>query len=180
MNKWIVFRQYHRGENQSGDLPGIVRTIWDDSLDAGIYQDIELPIEWQKLIYEARQIGYWNEKQGDIEFPVFDNTVGETREGIDVNLWYAWDEATATPKFEEWLRKVVDEAGSVGGDDSYFDYYPDQFYIADQVGEALGRQDLVQAAKEAVYAQGLYHDEDVIGHGQPLDDSYTGIRGGIG
>lgn len=37
-----------------------------------------------------------------------------------------------------WLWNVGQQAVYVSGDDDYYDYYPDNFYVADQIVEAIG------------------------------------------
>lgn len=55
----------------------------------------------------------------------------EDDENVESN---AEADLTAT-QFKQWLRQVAQEAWGVGGDDSFYDYYPDNFYVAHQIAK---------------------------------------------
>lgn len=48
------------------------------------------------------------------------------------------------------LANTVEGAAEVGGDDSYFDYYPDEVYVMLQLCIALGLKDEFAVAREAI------------------------------
>lgn len=76
-------------------------------------------------------------------------------------------------KLQESLKKLLDhlveEADSVSGDDSYYDYYPGAWDLADGIAKHLDID--TSPYKKLVYEKGLYTDEDSIGHGLPTDEN---------
>lgn len=190
MSEWILFKAYHDGENMSYDHEAFpdhrVLQIWDSYRDQSLYEDIGLSKEWGRKIYEARQAGIFNEKPGDVEFPAYEDSSELAMDGV-AEGWslYAitiWDRNKFKESFRQFVVKATELKSTAHGDDSYFDYYPDLWYIADQIAKFLGGEalDWVTAGKKEVYDDGFYHDEDAISHGYELDSSPTGITGGIG
>lgn len=60
------------------------------------------------------------------------------------------------------LDAVVEDAAAVGGDDSYFDYYPDAVYVMLQLCIALGLKDEFAVAREAIILRRYEDDPDEI------------------
>lgn len=174
MSRGIAFTQYLRGENEHEYPEGIVREVWSSDWQQ-TFEDAGLSKEVQRTLYQHRIL----DDSSGAQFPAWDEIQDVM---TDVMVWYIHDEDRAYEDFCLWLAKVVDAGKRVSGDDSYFDYYPDQFHVADQIAKQMSPkwEERVQEAKKAVYDLGLYHDEDAIDHGYPVDGGITGIVGGKG
>lgn len=165
----IYFNAYHDGMQGIDPAP---EKIWDGYEDGGMMREAGIPPTQIAKVFKARVD--WASQQQVIPAsyryqllgaePQYDND-GEA----DLYILRITDRPNFEQQFRFWLEEVVNQADSVGGDDSYFDYYPDYFSVADQLASALGLEAEVAKAKKEVYDKGLYHDEDAIDHGFPLE-----------
>lgn len=171
----VYFNAYHAGGTSLGAelRPRAVERIWRGYEDGVMMAEAGIPPEQIAKVFEARVD--WASQQHVIPKEYRYQLLGEAPQfdpnsEPDLYILRIDDRPAFENYFKGWLDRVVEAADSVGGDDSYFDYYPDNFTVADQVAAALGLEEAVTAAKKEVYDKGLYHDEDAIDHGLPLDD----------
>ena len=83
----------------------------------------------------------WGEGVDNSDFDPFLKQVGTGEDGGDeflTKLVLEGDYAELREVVAKWLRRVAQQAWSVGGDDTYYDYYPDKFYMAGQMVDELG------------------------------------------
>jgi hypothetical protein len=90
----------------------------------------------------------------------FDRVVEEAiGEGKDVTLFEFNSEAEFRVKVSDWITRVKQSADGVGGDDDFYDYYPENFTVMQEINERFGGFDeLIEEAKNYAIAV-RYTDE---------------------
>lgn len=65
-------------------------------------------------------------------------------------------------QFRFWMDEVAHAAASVGGDDSYFDYYPDNWEVALQLAKALEMKEDFEKYRKIAYDLCYSDDPDQV------------------
>jgi hypothetical protein len=157
----IVFEAYQAGENNYSyalTSSGVnCESVWDSWDDESAYEDAGFTLPERKRMLQAKLLHMTDMHPSDA-VPIAGRNDGTSL----LVLRGSYEKVRA--HVANWLKEVAEDAVGVGGDDSYFDYYPDNFYVAGQLCDVLDlREELKAATMRAVELR--YHDdtEDVLG-----------------
>lgn len=145
---------------------GRLSRVWDDWDDKGVLQNLASP-EVVLNFFRARVLHHSNRSiipeanrptifNDPIDIPL------EELDGWDVFILSLWGNPDSEQRFRNqflgWLELITVEAEEVGGDDSFYDYYPDKWEVARQIASALGMEEEYNRKREVV-VNGPYKEE---------------------
>lgn len=108
-----------------------------------------------RLAYQAALQGY------DVQ--PRENPVGGEDGGGGMSVYIVQGPTRTVRKYaHQFLDMVADDAKDVGGDDDYFDYYPDRVYCALQLAIPLGLEDEYKEAYDEIMKHYKDLEPDVI------------------
>lgn len=156
----MIFSAYQAGENSyTHELTGEnvrCETLFDGYADTELCERFGInPVEL--LDFRIEQLGLkWVE-------PVLEDLHKEFEHVPEFMLIRGTVE-NVKKNVSKWLNAYAEDAAGVGGDDSYFDYYPDGFYVAHQLCPHLGLDtELRWATERAVELRYADDVEDCLG-----------------
>lgn len=163
MKAQIFFTAYLAGENNDYEelrpLHGRLIRIWDGHMDTAILtEEVGLSNDQIQKFYTAR-VNWTSDHTEPLEYhtevPPLD-----PNERADVFLLHIWGEVENYKKqFALALEDMAHDSSSVGGDDSYFDYYPDRWFVYHQIAQALGMKEEYEKARQ-IPLTGRYVEDD--------------------
>lgn len=172
----VFFETWQVGENDLHALENH-RILWDEFEEQQAFEKVGLPEEWQEKLYKAKTESHSGPTSLDTNKPpewkeIMDN-------GPSVGLFTVWKRNSnrePVAPFQDWLNLLVSIEDGVSGDDSYFDYYPDNWWIAEQIATAMGPYH--PEFKEAVLLAWDQLDDDRWKTYDPqlLTDGFLGVR----
>ena len=166
----IYFTAWQDNNYQEALRPngGRLVKIWDNYNDLCLLEAIATPEVIQKF-YQERILQASNRSiiPAKARPKIFNDPLNYDPFSIgDIYIlsfgYYDSDEAIEKFKdqFRSWMRQVADEAASVGGDDAYFDYYPDNWEVALQIAKALGMKEDYTKYRDIAYNLRYADDPD--------------------
>lgn len=149
---------------------GRLETVWDGYRDLTAWGDAKIPVTAEQF-FKVRVLQGSN--RGIIPIldrpKIIDDPIERFQEiwdtGEDLLRLSLWDQAAVERYkmlFIGWLALTAKEAEGVGGDDSYFDYYPDRWFVARQIAHAIPGLKKFYNQYRAEVINGRYKDDPEI------------------
>ena len=135
---------------------GRLQRLWSNYEDFSLLEELVTPETIQQF-YQARVLQASNRGvlPSHTRPKLFNDPFNFDPASIgDIWILQFWTDAAIEQfkgRFRFWMDEVAHAASSVGGDDAYYDYYPDNWMVALQIARALGMKEDFEKYRSIAY-----------------------------